>query len=352
MQCIFPCSIVMGIHYAPFASDLTNLQELRISFELSAPFNAFEQLLSVLPPYSSKALPKCLQQLMEDPFSEISDFYPKVVKLDINNQPFDWMGVNLIPFIDAERIKQTVSSILSKSPLSPQEARLMKCGRPLLISAVKSSVKYVNGRFEIDVENDTFKKKVAHENFAGLFLEDIECDKTHCLLFYEIDKEIKHESKLLKGVSLKKEKGLVDVDMVPKIKFKGKQAIEICRKILGYDTKEIDGRLKQEEWDRTLNNNRAIEYNPIEIQLLRRKRYQENQELREKFLEERRKKIGRNNENDEPVLLDPEEIGDLLREENITKRSMDKTNYKNNTSNKGKKEEYNKKLRDNYKIKS
>jgi len=89
-------------HFSPFAYDLTTIPFLfptsiedqkeedneqkegendkeAIYFELGSPFSPLEQLLAVLPPLSSHALPDVLSDLMTSPDSPILHFYPKDV---------------------------------------------------------------------------------------------------------------------------------------------------------------------------------------------------------------------------------------------------------------------------------
>ena len=72
------------------------------------PAKPFEQLLAVFPKQSSHAIPECYRKLYA-PDSEIIDFYPSDVKLDINGARYAWMGVNLLPFLDRERLKYAMN---------------------------------------------------------------------------------------------------------------------------------------------------------------------------------------------------------------------------------------------------
>lgn len=94
-------------HYAPFASDLRNIERFEKdvrSFELSKPFNPVEQLMAVLPSDSSHAIPKEARWLMKDPESPILDFYPMDVPVDPNGKAMPWLWVVLLPFIDEDRL--------------------------------------------------------------------------------------------------------------------------------------------------------------------------------------------------------------------------------------------------------
>ena len=54
-------------HHTPFASDLRDIGEMEVSFELGKPFKPFQQLLGVLPIASRKLLPDAVASLMDTP---------------------------------------------------------------------------------------------------------------------------------------------------------------------------------------------------------------------------------------------------------------------------------------------
>uniref|UniRef100_A0A8C6ZMF9 Uncharacterized protein n=1 Tax=Nothoprocta perdicaria TaxID=30464 RepID=A0A8C6ZMF9_NOTPE len=97
-------------HYAPYLSDIRNISELKIKFELGKPFMPFEQLLAVLPAASKALLPKCYQHLMISQDSPIIEYYPPDFKTDLNGKQQEWEAVVLIPFIDEKRLLQAMES--------------------------------------------------------------------------------------------------------------------------------------------------------------------------------------------------------------------------------------------------
>ena len=347
-------------HYAPFASDLVNLKDLNIKFELSRPFYAFEQLLSVLPPYSADALPPCFRKLMRDPLSPIADFYPSNIKLDINNQPYAWMGVNLLPFIDAERIQKVVTNIINNNKLNEKEKKLNERGNNILISRDLEIYRKFEGELTIHPEINTFNKSLKEDSvIKGIHPGDVNRDRSQSFIFIKRINNRKHCSKILHGV-IPHQKCIIEdnLDNYPKTKFKGKQAIEMVKEVLGTVYDNLEGDFITETFDdRFGNNNRAIEYDPQMKYLLMKKRYQENQEKlknnkgdKKKELIERKedkknnltkpKKNNSNIENNDFSILpaihlnedddEKEENNNNAKEDRKTKKKIENKNYENN----------------------
>eukprot|EP00041_Stephanoeca_diplocostata_P003335 m.33619 g.33619 ORF g.33619 m.33619 type:complete len:1400 (-) comp14246_c0_seq1:761-4960(-) len=91
-------------HYAPFCSDLKNIANLDVKFELGKPFLPFEQLMAVLPPASRQHVPQCMQPLMTEEDSPLADFYPLEFATDLNGKKQEWEALVLISFIDEKRL--------------------------------------------------------------------------------------------------------------------------------------------------------------------------------------------------------------------------------------------------------
>ncbi|CAI7609092.1 unnamed protein product [Penicillium glandicola] len=98
-------------HYAPFAADFVDIADMDVQFEKGTIFKPFEQLMGVLPASSNHALPKVFHPLMENPDSEIIDFYPEDFPLDLNGKKFAWQGVILLPFIDETRLLNAMAKV-------------------------------------------------------------------------------------------------------------------------------------------------------------------------------------------------------------------------------------------------
>ncbi|KAK8870480.1 hypothetical protein M9Y10_008363 [Tritrichomonas musculus] len=102
-------------HYAPCASDISLLgfnedYNFYRFDKTKKPFDPLIQLMSVLPPQSSHAVPPVIRYLMADPKSPLHEFYPTKFKVDLNGGTAIWKGVIHIPFIDEEKLFDVINS--------------------------------------------------------------------------------------------------------------------------------------------------------------------------------------------------------------------------------------------------
>lgn len=121
-------------HYGPMLSDLIGLPQMfaEIKFELGTPLLPFEQLMGCLPPASSALVPKPYRFLMTAPQSPIIGFYPQDFEVDMNGKKNPWEGVNILPFIDVQLLKGTISKHCPPKTLSPVEQRRNAIGNVYL----------------------------------------------------------------------------------------------------------------------------------------------------------------------------------------------------------------------------
>ncbi|KAF7400707.1 hypothetical protein HZH66_005891 [Vespula vulgaris] len=108
-------------HYAPYISDIKGFKDLKLDFELGEPFQPFQQLLAVLPPYSKKLLPEALQSLLTEEQSPIIDYYPSEFKTDLNGKKQDWEAIVLIPFIDENILMKAMEPYYTKLTVEEHE---------------------------------------------------------------------------------------------------------------------------------------------------------------------------------------------------------------------------------------
>lgn len=114
-------------HYAPFASDLVNIDTFDVTFELSKPFLPTEQLLAVFPSDSVHAIPQSCQWLMTSDTSPIRDLYSSDIPIDPNGKILPWLWVVLLPFINEERITDAMKLCLPN--MSSEEKRRNSFGK-------------------------------------------------------------------------------------------------------------------------------------------------------------------------------------------------------------------------------
>ena len=95
-------------------------------------------MLGVFPAASKQHIPKCFHHLMESEDSPVIDFYPLDFEIDLNGKKYEWQGVALLPFIDADRLLSAVEPLYKR--LSKDEARRNSMGHDCLMVATQNKV--------------------------------------------------------------------------------------------------------------------------------------------------------------------------------------------------------------------
>ena len=150
-------------HYAPLPSDLARCDAFRssrpltrrkpASFSLGQPVKPFLQQLSCLPPQSQSILPASYRPLVRRD-SPVADFYPESFAIDMNNKKNPWEGVNLIPFIDIDRLTAAMEALHVDDGLTAEERKRNAFQGPQLFQfAAKSS-----GAFRFPFASQAFRK--------------------------------------------------------------------------------------------------------------------------------------------------------------------------------------------------
>ena len=167
-------------HYAPFASDFINIDAVANEFEKGTkPFAPLEQLMSVFPAASRSHVPEPWGELMIDPDCEIIDFYPEDFKIDLNGKKYAWQGVALLPFVDEDRLKNTLKSVYPK--LTEEEKRRNKLGDDrLYIRDCHAGFNLLHSIFteDFDKEQEVQLDAKLFEGMSGRVLFSSDCIET------------------------------------------------------------------------------------------------------------------------------------------------------------------------------
>lgn len=77
--------------------------------------------MGCLPPASSSLVPRSYRKLMCSGDSPIIEFYPMNLEVDMNMKKNPWEGINLLPFIDVDLLKETIKKHCQDNSLTPEE---------------------------------------------------------------------------------------------------------------------------------------------------------------------------------------------------------------------------------------
>lgn len=100
-------------HYAPLLEDLAQYTGIvNVKMELGTPLHPVLQLLAVLPRESVGALPEELHAAVQSKDSQLDPFYPDDLNPDYSEANFSYQAVLRLEFVDCEKIKKAVKSLI------------------------------------------------------------------------------------------------------------------------------------------------------------------------------------------------------------------------------------------------
>ncbi|KAF8165046.1 XRN 5'-3' exonuclease N-terminus-domain-containing protein [Crassisporium funariophilum] len=120
-------------HFAPFAADFVDVDQMDIQFNVGQPFKPFEQLMGVFPAASRQHIPEVFQRFMIEEDSPIIDFYPPTFEIDMNGKKMAWQGVALLPFINEQRLLEAMA--IEYPNLSEDETRRNRWGNDVIYAS-------------------------------------------------------------------------------------------------------------------------------------------------------------------------------------------------------------------------
>lgn len=118
-----------AFHYAPPASVLAeHISTFQFpNYGRTIPSTPFQQLLSVLPPQSSKLLPTVLGDLLTRESSPLKEHCPTEIKIDLSGKRKEWEGIVLLPMVDFQLVRKCYFEQLSR--VDPKDLRRNMAGR-------------------------------------------------------------------------------------------------------------------------------------------------------------------------------------------------------------------------------
>jgi 5'-3' exonuclease len=128
--------VAWGFYYkcrvAPFVSDIRfNLRGMHdintfFNFELGEPYKPLHQLMMVLPPKSKSLLPTKYGDLMTNPKSKISKYYPKTFELDVVAGLKHYKSHAILPYLDDAKIITELDKVDKTIATSDKKRNILK----------------------------------------------------------------------------------------------------------------------------------------------------------------------------------------------------------------------------------